>query len=443
MGPTAIHTFRRGGVHPPQEKERSERKAIETAPPPRRVVLPMAQSLGAPAEPVVQVKDAVRVGQLVGAAKGHVSAPVHASISGTVKRIDRMSTSIGPRLLCVEIESDGADAWVDGIDRAADRVDFGQSATFLERLTQAGLVGLGGAAFPTHVKLSPPKDVKVDTLLLNGAECEPYLTADHRLMLEHGREIVLGTRILMSVLGVERAFVGIEDNKPDAAAKMRESVGGAEGLAVAVCRTRYPQGAEKQLIKAILGREVPPGKLPMHVGVVVQNVGTAFAAFEAVARNKPLFERIVTISGRAIREPKNLRVRVGTPLGELIELCGGTTDRLRKVLFGGPMMGKALHSTDVPILKSTSGVLFLDADEAREVVEFPCVRCGRCLTVCPQGLAPCDLADRAEFARWEELGDVPDCVECGSCQYACPAHRRLVHLLRLGKSEHRRLTKKG
>jgi electron transport complex protein RnfC len=436
-------TFTRGGVHPPEQKQRTERKPIETLPLPRRVVLPMAQCLGAPAAPTVKPKDTVRTGQRIGEPQGFVSTPVHASLSGTVKKVDLAPTAVGARILCVEIESDGKDEWVEGVDLQAREVDFANPDAFLPALTAAGLVGLGGAAFPTHVKLKPPKDVQVDTLILNGAECEPYLTADHRLMLEHAPEIVLGLRILMAVLKVERAFVGLEDNKLDAAEALRTALAGTAGIEVGVCRTQYPQGAEKQLIKALTGREVPPGKLPMHVGCVVQNVGTAFAAFEAVARRKPLVERVLTVSGQAIREPKNLRVRIGTPLSELVAFCGGVADDLRKLIFGGPMMGKALRYEDVPIVKSTSGILFFDRHEAAAVQEYPCIRCGRCLSACPQGLVPCDLGDQAEYGHYDKLADVMDCVECGSCQFTCPAHRRLVHLLRLGKSEFRRLQKKG
>ncbi len=438
-----VRTFPRGGVHPPEQKRLTEGRPIETLPLPKRVVIPMAQCLGAPAAPTVKPKDVVRSGQRIGEPQGFVSTPVHASLSGTVKKVDLAPTALGARVLCVEIESDGRDEWIDGVEPEAREVDFSNPDAFLPALTDAGLVGMGGAAFPTHVKLKPPKDVKVDTLILNGAECEPYLTADHRLMLEHAPEIVLGLRVLMAVLKVERAFVGLEDNKPDAAAALRAALDGVSGVELAVCRTQYPQGAEKQLIKALTGREVPPGRLPMHVGCVVQNVGTAFAAFEAAARHKPLVERVLTVSGRAIREPKNLRVRIGTPLSDLVAFCGGAADDLRKLIFGGPMMGKALRFEDVPIVKSTSGILFFDRQEAAAVEEFPCIRCGRCLVACPQGLAPCDLGDLAEHGRYDRLADAMDCVECGSCQFTCPAHRRLVHLLRLGKSEFRRRQKKG
>lgn len=435
-------TFKRGGVHPPEHKNLTEKKPIEVLPLPKRVVIPVHQNLGAPATPVVEKKQQVRAGEVIAEPTGFVSAPVHASISGTVTNVDKYRTSVGATSLCVEIASDGEDTWVDGVDLEARTVDFDAKDGFVDALSKAGLVGMGGAAFPTHVKLRPPKDVTVDAFVLNGAECEPYLTADHRLMLEHTEEVVLGMRILMAALGVETGKLGIEDNKPDAIEAMRKATADLPNVEVVACKTQYPQGAEKQLIKTTLNREVPPGKLPMHVGAVVQNVGTAFAAFEAVARRKPLVERVLTVSGRAIAEPKNLRVRVGTSLEDVIDYCGGVKDGLRKLIMGGPMMGKALHTLDVPVLKSTSGLLFFDRGEAARVREYPCIRCGSCVRSCPQGLVPCELGSMAEFAVYEDLTDVMDCVECGSCQFICPSGRRLVHLIRLGKDEFRALQQK-
>ena len=432
-------TFQRGGVHPPEHKGLTETKPIETLPLPKRVIIPIHQNLGAPARPVVEPKDEVKAGDVIAEAGGFVSAPVHASISGTVKKIDKYRTSVGPTSICVEIESDGEDVWADGIDLTAGTIDFNEKDGFFDALTAAGLVGMGGAAFPTHVKLRPPKDVTIDAVILNGAECEPYLTADHRLMLEHPDEIVLGMRVLMSVLGVEQGKIGIEDNKPNAIEAMRKATASLSGIEVIPCKTRYPQGAERQLIKTTMGREVPPGKLPMAVGAVVQNVGTAFAAFEAVAKKKPLVERVLTVSGKAIHEPKNLRVRIGTSLQDVIAYCGGVTEELRKLLMGGPMMGKALHTDDVPVLKNTSGLLFFDGEEASRVKEYTCIRCGSCVKACPQGLVPCELGSMAEFGAYDALIDAMDCVECGSCQFICPSGRRLVHLIRLGKSEFRAL----
>lgn len=433
-----VRTFKRGGVHPPEHKELTEKLAIERLPLPKRVVIPVHQNLGAPARVVVDKRATVKVGQVIAEAGGFVSAPVHASVSGKVKNVGPYPTSVGGTSLCVEIESDGEDAWVDGVDHSATALPA-LDGDIPAHLAAAGLVGMGGAAFPTHVKLRPPKDVRIDALVLNGAECEPYLTADHRLMLEHAREIAQGMRVLMAALRVDRGFVGIEDNKPDAIATMGEAIRELPGIEVVPCRTRYPQGAEKQLIQSVLGREVPPGKLPMHVGVVVQNVGTAYAAFEAVARRKPLVERVLTVSGRAVRTPKNLRVRIGTPLSEVVEYCGGVTEQLRKLVMGGPMMGKALRYEDVPVLKSTSGLLFLDESESRVSRELQCIRCGKCVQVCPQGLVPAELGAMAEHGVYDQMKDAMDCVECGSCQFICPANRRLVHLIRLGKSEFRLL----
>jgi len=431
-------TFRRGGIHPPGEKHLTRDKPIETLPPPERVCIPLNQNLGAPSRPVVAPKERVKAGQMIAEPTGFVSSPVHASISGTIRSIGTRRTSISPHSPCIEIESDGEDAWIDTVDLQAQRVDFSEADGFLDAIRDAGLVGMGGAAFPTHVKLSPPADCPIDALILNGVECEPYLNSDNRLMLEHTDEIIQGLRILETVLGVEQAFVGIEDNKPRAIEAMRSAASGAKDLRIVALKTCYPQGAEKQLIKAVLGREVPPGKLPMSVGAVVQNVGTAHAAFEAVARRKPLVERVMTVSGPAIREPKNLRVRVGTSLLEVIDCCGGVTADLQKIVIGGPMMGKSLRVADVPVLKSTSGLVFLDRGRARLLAEAPCIRCGRCVQACPQGLVPGEMARYAEVGRFEQLADALDCVECGSCQFSCPSHRRLMHLVRLGKNEYRR-----
>jgi electron transport complex protein RnfC len=434
-------TFKRGGVHPPQEKHFTREKPIENPPLPERVFIPLNQNLGAPSKSVVEPKQEVKTGQIIAEPTGFVSSPVHASVSGVVKSIGYRRTSVSPCSLCIEIESDGKDAWVDGVQLDADAIDFSHRESFLESIRAAGLVGMGGAAFPTHVKLSPPKEFPVDTLIVNGVECEPYLTADNRLMLEHPGEILQGLLAMKAVLGVERAFIGIEDNKPRAIAAVREAVGKTPGVEVVTLKTRYPQGAEKQLIKAVLGREVPPGKLPMQVGAVVQNVGTAFAVFEAVARRKPLVERVLTVSGQAIREPKNLRVRIGTPLKNIVEYCGGARDNLGKLIMGGPMMGKALRSADVPVLKSTSGLVFLDKASSLSPPECGCIRCGRCVLACPQGLVPGELARLSEAGAFERLADALDCVECGSCQYACPSNRRILHLLRLGKNEYRNLQK--
>ncbi len=435
-------TFARGGVHPPQRKELTSGVAISSPAPPAIVTIPLHQSIGAPARAIVKAREEVACGQLIAEPGGFISAPVHASVSGKVKRIAAFPTSIGPSVECIQIESDGQDTWVPDVNLGASECTAALAKSpedLLATLAGAGLVGLGGAAFPTAVKLRPPPGGKVDTLLLNGAECEPYLTADHRLMIEEAPGIIAGLRVLMRVLGIERAVIGIEDNKPDAVETMRAAVDEIGGVSVEVCCTAYPQGAEKQLIQAILGREVPSGKLPLQVGVVVQNVATAFAAFEAVVRHKPLIERVVTVSGGAVAEPKNLRVRIGTSLEDLVAHCGGVRGELGKLIMGGPMMGKALKSFDIPVVKATSGVLLMDEVEAAQVDEQACLRCGRCVQVCPQGLMPCDLAAMANHGRLEGFGDGADCVECGCCQFICPAGRRLVHSIRFGKSDYRRL----
>ena len=436
----ALKTFARGGVHPPEAKAPTEQLAIEELPLPKSVFIPLQQHIGAPAKAVVKKKDEVLAGQLIGESGGFVSAPVHASVAGVVKNVAEVPTSYGPRSLAVEITVAEEQAWAEGILEAPlAELPTTDPKELKDRLQAAGLVGMGGAAFPTHVKLSPPPSEKIDTLILNGAECEPYLTADHRLMLEHARQIALGADVMRRILGLETVHVGIEANKPDAVQAFEALRGELPWLQVHGLKVKYPQGAEKQLIKAIVGREVPSAKLPLHVGCVVQNVGTAFAAYEALYLNKPLVERVLTLSGAAITRPANLRARIGTPLSHVAAQCGGPTDDLSKLVFGGPMMGKAVRSLDLPVLKNTSGVLFLTAAEAPVLDEEDCIRCGMCVTACPQGLTPCDLATHAEFEQVAGLTDLFDCVECGSCNFICPARRRLVQWIRLGKSTLRAL----
>lgn len=428
-------SFPRGGVHPPQRKRPTRSCAIETLPSPEKVRIPVHQHLGAPAKPVAWPKHHVQIGEVIAEAGGTVSAPVHASVSGKVKKVDYYPAASAPRLLCIEIASDGDEEWTHDANRTPVDVDYIETETARAVLASSGVVGMGGAAFPTHVKLSPPGDVSIHTLILNGCECEPYLTADHRLMVENAPEILKGMKVLMRVLDVEKGFIGIESNKPEAIRAMREAAHALAGVKVITLRTVYPQGAEKQLIKAILGREVPPGKLPMHVGAVVHNVGTAFAAYEAVACRKPLVERVVTVTGSAIRRPANLRVRVGTLVSDIVEHCGGLRDGFAKFIVGGPMMGRACRHLDIPVTKAVGGLIFLDRSEVVLPEPEPCIRCASCVHVCPQGLMPCELATAVEHRLWDRLDHIADCVECGSCQYACPSHRPIVHLLRWGKAE--------
>jgi len=456
-----MKTFKMGGIHPPEKKEISANLAIERFPIPKTVVLPMSQHLGAPCEPIVKKGDLIKTGQIIAQSDKAVSAPVHASITGKVAKLDHMNHPLGPRIKSIQIEGDGTDEWIEGIDPslfekdAPKDVDFSRIAEFKQKIRDAGIVGMGGAAFPTHIKISPPPDKKIDTLIINGAECEPYLTADHRLMLERPRSILLGTRILMQILEVKQCFLAIEANKPDAVEMMnkmaaefsesRDSEKSESGtslppIQVAVCKTKYPEGGEKQLINAITGREVPSGKLPLDVGCVVQNVGTCAAVYEAVALNKPLIERVLTVTGSAVGKPKNLLVRLGVSFKELLEYCDYKNANGNAVIMGGPMMGKAQKYLDVPVVKGTSGILCVAPEDVVILEHRPCLSCGKCLEACPMGLNPTRLALLAENREYDELLQIGlmDCMECGSCAYICPARRRLVHWIRVGKMEVKR-----
>jgi electron transport complex protein RnfC len=430
---SAITKTFKGGIHPPDHKALTSSQAIETLPLPARVVIPLQQHIGRISEAIVQVGDRVLRGQPVSKPSGPVSVSSHASISGIVKAIESFPHPLGQVVPAVVIETDGLDEPY--INYEYDSKYMSLSAEEMKnRIADAGITGMGGATFPTHVKLLPPKDKPIDTVILNGAECEPYLTSDHRLMLESPEDILKGLRIIMKVLGVKRGFIAIENNKPDAIATFTKLLTNDPEISVSALKVKYPQGAEKQLIYAATKRRVPAGKLPMEVGCVVQNVGTAKAIYDAVAYQKPLIERVVTVTG-AVQIPKNLLVRIGTPVKELIDYCGGFSETPGKVIMGGPMMGIAQFTLDVPIIKGSSGVVVLSRDEVKETLPQECISCARCVDVCPMNLMPTLIVSYVENGRWDlakEAG-IMNCMECGSCAFVCAAGRNVMHLMRFGK----------
>lgn len=430
-----LKTFKIGGVHPAENKL-SASKAIEVLDLPKSVFIPVGQHIGAPAEAVVKKGDKLVVGQLIAKSSGFVSANIHSSVSGTVKKVEAGPDTSGyPKMgVYIDVEDDN---WDEQIDRSTELKSeiILDSAAILAKIQNAGIVGLGGATFPTHVKLMPPKGMKAEVLLINGVECEPYLTSDHRMMLEHGEELIVGVQLLMRALNVDKAVIGIENNKPDAIAKMSGLVAGHSNVSVIPLKVKYPQGGEKQLIKAVTGREVPSGALPISVGAVVTNIATTFAVYEAVQKNKPLFERVVTVTGKSVINPSNYKVRIGTTISELIEAAGGLPENCGKIINGGPMMGKAFANTEIPVTKGTSGILMMPDKESKRSETMPCIRCSRCVSVCPMGLEPFLLMTLSEKQMWEgaENEKVMDCIECGSCSYTCPANRPLLDFIRLGK----------
>ena len=426
-------TFK-GGVHPPESKSTTSDKPIKTLGLPDKVVLPLQQHIGAPLEVAVEPGDKVKVGSVIAKPTGFVSIPLHASISGEVKSVSGQMHPTGVAMPAVSIQSDGEDTWEEL--KAGSRKPHELSDDELKQIIRdAGIVGLGGAAFPTHVKLSPPAGKTIDTFILNGSECEPYLTADHRQMLERKEELIQGVSMLVRILGDSRTIIAIESNKPDVIETLQELCGKEGNFEVVGLKTKYPQGGEKQLIEALTGREVPSGGLPMDVGCLVQNVSTVLAVFDAVTQGRPLVEKVVTLTGSAVKNPGNYRVRVGTLVEDLIkEVEGEVPENLGKVIMGGPMMGISLAALDVPVLKGTNGLVLL-AEPVPENRHQPCIRCGSCVNACPTRLVPCELALFAENEQWDKCGEysVKDCIECGSCSYVCPAGRDLVQLIRYGK----------
>lgn len=435
-----INSSFHGGIHPEDFKNSTNTKKILNLLPPKKAIIPLQQHTGAVCKPLVNIGDIVKVGQKIGDAQAFISAPVHATISGKVVDISLMPHPLGTKVLSIIIESDEADTWA--IEETKRDWKTLGSEQIKHIVREAGVVGLGGAMFPLHVKLSPPKNKKIDTYILNGAECEPFLTADHRLMLEYAKQVVIGLKILMKATGVKKGIIGIEQNKPDALKKITDEINKESDTDVDIMalKVKYPQGAEKQLIKALLKREVPSGGLPMDVGVIVSNVGTSFAVYESVVERKPLVERIVTVTGGGIRNPQNLRVRIGTPFSNLIEACEGVKEEIGKIIMGGPMMGIAQHTADVPVIKGTSGILVQTKDEICDELEKCCIRCGNCSSVCPMKILPNVITNSIKNDRFEHAKEygLLDCMECGACTYVCPARIPIVQYIKYGKTQLRK-----
>ncbi|MBN1500865.1 MAG: electron transport complex subunit RsxC [Spirochaetes bacterium] len=429
-------TFK-GGVHPPENKKLTDKKKYENLSIPSTIRVPLLQHIGKPAVPVVNIGDIVEEGQLIAKADGFISANIHAPLPGKVTDINLFATHMGRKNTCIVIEVQG---------------NFGHkyntffndwpsldSAQLLEKVIAAGIVGMGGAAFPTHVKLSPPAEKPVDCLLVNAAECEPFLTVDDNLVKAFPDEIIEGIEITLKILKIRKAVIGIENNKKESFNLLKKTIASknlSSSISIKMLKTKYPQGSEKQLIQVLTGRVVPSGRLPMDVGVVVQNVGTVFAINEAVIKNKPLYERYITVTGSAVKKPGNYKVKIGTPVSEIIDECGGLIKEPGKVIMGGPMCGLALSSLDIPVVKGTSGILVLTEKETSVGDYCACIRCGRCVQACPVNLLPLEMANAAEFTRFDLTDEMNplDCIMCGSCAYVCPSGRPINHFIKLAQN---------
>ena len=430
-----------GGVHPPYFKELARKSPIRPLPAPPEVIIPLIQHTGSPCLPAVKAGDNVRVGTLIGKSEKFISANIHSSLSGKVKAIKKADHPVIGKCDSVFIESNEKDEIEKPVWAYAGDIERLTPDDLRNIIREAGIVGLGGAAFPTHVKLSPPKEKPIDVFILNGAECEPYLTCDERVMIERPREVLEGAFLIMKVIGAEKGFIAIEDNNPEAIDAVRSALRAlrtkSSSISIIILSTKYPQGGEKQLIKAILKRDVPAGGLPFDVGCIVDNVQTALAVYEAVYKAKPLYERVITVTGEAVKEPSNLLVRIGTPISYILEKCGGLRKPLAKVIMGGPMMGIAQYTVDVPVIKGTSGIVCLSEDEIYEPEEEACIRCGKCIEVCPMGLVPATIMHLVKNERFKEAGalGVMHCFECGACTYECPAKIPLLDYMKFGKSK--------
>ncbi|MDR0333039.1 MAG: electron transport complex subunit RsxC [Dysgonamonadaceae bacterium] len=434
-----MKTFKIGGVHP-EENKFSAGKTIITTPLPKQAIIPVAAYLGAPSVPIVAKGDMVKVGQLIGQSGGFISSNVHSSVSGKVAKIEDSLDASGYKRSSIFIDVDG-DEWLENIDRSPELVRECHLSPeeIIKKIADAGIVGLGGATFPAHVKLSPPPGKTAEVLIINAVECEPYLTCDHELMLEKPNEILVGVTILMKALKINRAIIGIENNKKDAIELFKKQIKSLniQGVEIVDLKVQYPQGGEKQLIDAAIGRQVPSGALPIEVGAVVMNVATTFAVYEAVQKNKPLIDRVVTITGKSVKTPGNFLVRLGTPLANVVEQAGRMPEDTGKIVAGGPMMGRAVVSLDIPTAKGSAGVLFMTEKEAHRMQIRNCIRCAKCVNGCPMGLNPTELMNFTEYEVWDkaEKCAITDCIECGSCSYICPAYRPLLDYIRLGKGK--------